>query len=144
MRPGNKTGQNARIKYMADYTILHLDDLEDMAAKFGRKGYEARFATKQLGLQKSGLGYQKLEPNYRMSFGHKHEVQEEIFYVLKGSGKMKLEDDICDVRAGDAVRIPAEVMRGFEAGPDGMELLIFGAPFTEKNDAELVQSWWAD
>jgi mannose-6-phosphate isomerase-like protein (cupin superfamily) len=127
---------------MPDYTIINLQKLENMAAKFGKKGYEARFATKPLELQDSGLGYQKLEPNHRLDFGHKHEVQEEIFVVLSGSGRVKLDDEIKDIKTMDAIRISKEVMRGFEAGPNGMELLIFGAPHTEKNDAILEHGWW--
>ncbi|MGC1176615.1 MAG: cupin domain-containing protein [Candidatus Saccharimonadales bacterium] len=129
---------------MSGYTILNLKDLEDMAAKFGRTGYEARFATKPLGLEKSGLGYQKLQPNHRMDFGHTHDVQEEVFIVVNGSGRVKLDDEVRDLKTWDAVRVPKEVMRGFEAGPDGMELLIFGAPHTEKNDAQLERDWWTD
>ena len=129
---------------MSDYTIINLLDLENMAAKFGRTGYEARFATKPLKLKESGLGHQKLEPNHRLDFGHKHEVQEEIFFVMSGSGKVKLDDEVKDIKAYDTIRIPKEVMRGFEAGPDGMELLIFGAPHTEKNDAILDHGWWTN
>lgn len=128
---------------MSDYRIINLQDLENMAAKFGREGYEARFATKPLGLKESGLGHQKLEPNHRLDFGHKHEVQEEVFIVLSGSGKVKLDDEIIDIKTMDAIRIPKEVMRGFEAGSDGLELLIFGAPRTDKNDAILDHGWWA-
>jgi uncharacterized cupin superfamily protein len=129
---------------MSDYTIINLKKLENMAAKFGRKGYQARFATKPLGLTESGLGHQILEPNHRLDFGHKHEAQEEIFFVINGSGRVKLDGDIHELKAYDAIRIPKEVMRGFEAGPDGMELLIFGAPHTEKNDAILEHGWWKD
>jgi mannose-6-phosphate isomerase-like protein (cupin superfamily) len=129
---------------MSDYTILNLDELEDMAAKSGRKGYQARFATKPLELRESGLGYQVLEPNHRLSFGHKHEIQEEIFVVLSGSGQVKLNDEIRELKTHDAVRIPKETMRGFEAGPNGLELLIFGAPHTDKNDAILEHDWWKD
>lgn len=129
---------------MADYTLINLDELENMAAKFGKKGYEARFATKPLQLEESGLGYQKLEPGHRLDFGHKHEAQEEVFVVLNGSGRAKLNDEIIDVKKMDAIRIPKDTMRGFEAGRDGIELLIFGAPHTDNNDAVLERGWWQD
>jgi mannose-6-phosphate isomerase-like protein (cupin superfamily) len=127
---------------MADYTLINLDELENMAAKFGKTGYEARFATKPLELQESGLGYQKLEPGHRLDFGHKHEVQEEVFIVLSGSGRAKLGEEIIEIKKMDAIRIPKDTMRGFQAGPDGMDLLIVGAPHTEKNDAILERGWW--
>lgn len=129
---------------MTDYTILNIKAVEDMAAKAGRKGYEARFVTRHLGLRESGLGHQKLQPNHRLNFGHKHQAQEEVFVVLSGSGRVKLDNEVKDIKTMDAIRIPKEVMRGFEAGPDGLELLIFGAPHTEKNDAILEHGWWND
>lgn len=129
---------------MAGYTRINIKDLENMAAKYGRKGYEARFAGKPLELKESGMGYQKLDPNHRMGFGHKHEVQEEVFVVISGNGKFKLDDEVIDVKAWDAIRIPKDTMRCYVAGAKGMELLIFGAPFTKKNDAQLEQGWWED
>jgi mannose-6-phosphate isomerase-like protein (cupin superfamily) len=133
---------------MAAHTIVNLKEVEDMAPKFGfAPDLEARFATSNLELEKSGISYQKLAPNFRMPFGHTHKEQEEVYVVLSGSGRVKLDDDVVDVRQWDVVRVPADTMRAFEAGQDGIEILAFGAPNTgpaPNRDAEMVPGWWSD
>jgi hypothetical protein len=127
---------------MADYTLLNLKDVEDSAVKFGLSpDLEARFA-RQLGLVNSGLSYQRLAPGYRGTFGHKHREQEEVYVILSGGGRIKLDDEIVDVRSLDALRVPKETIRNFEAGPEGLELIAFGAPNTGPQDAETIPGWW--
>jgi uncharacterized cupin superfamily protein len=133
---------------MAAHTIVNLKEIEDMAPRFGSApDLEARFPTGALGLEKSGLSYQKLAPGFRMPFGHKHKQQEEVYVILSGSGRVKLDDEIAEVRQWDVLRVPAETMRAFEAGPDGVELLAFGAPYAGPSpgeDAEVQPGWWSD
>jgi mannose-6-phosphate isomerase-like protein (cupin superfamily) len=128
------------------YTLVNLKaDVEDMAPKFGfAPDLESRFARKTLELENSGLSYFRVAPDYRIPFGHRHADQEEIYLVLSGSARMKLEDEIVELGQWDALRVPAEVTRGLEAGPDGAELIAFGAPSNENADVEMVQGWWAD
>ncbi len=115
---------------MAGYTKKNLrSDVEDMAPKFGlAPGLEAHFAASDLDLANSGVSYQRLEPNFRTPFGHKHMQQEELYVVLEGSGRIKLDDEIVEISELDAVRIPPEVMRSVEGGPEGIGFLAFGAP----------------
>jgi quercetin dioxygenase-like cupin family protein len=125
---------------MADYTLLNLrDDVEDMAPKFGMgEGIEAHFARKPLELEKSGISYFKLGPDYTLPFGHSHSEQEEIYLVLSGSARVKLDADEVELERLDAVRIPVSVTRGMAAGPEGAEVVIFGAPNTDNKDLEMV------
>ena len=129
---------------MADYTLLNLkSDVEDMAPRFEMgAGIEAHFARKALGLQKSGLSYFKLGPDYKLPFGHTHAEQEEIYLVLSGSAKLKLDDEEIELHALDAVRIPDSVTRGMAAGPQGAELIAFGAPNNENSDLEMVPGFY--
>jgi uncharacterized cupin superfamily protein len=131
---------------MADFTKLNLrDDVEDMARKFRMpEGLEARFAREPLGLEQSGIGLYNLAPGVRIPFGHRHGEQEEIYVVLSGSARFKLDDDVVELRERDALRVPGGVARGFEGGPEGAEMLAFGAPFTDNKDAELVEGFWGD
>jgi len=132
---------------MAAHTIVNLNDVEDMGPKFGyAPNLQARFAGSVLGLEKSGLSFQRLAPNFRMPFGHKHKQQEEVYVVVRGGGRLKLDDEIVDVKELDVVRVPGEVMRAFEAGPDGIEVLAFGAPNTgpPQEDAEMQPGWWTE
>jgi hypothetical protein len=129
---------------MTDYTLLNLrTDVEDMAPKFGMgDGIEAHFGRKPLGLAKSGISYYKLGPDYKLPFGHRHSEQEEIYLVVSGTARLKLDDEEVELNELDAVRIPDGVMRGMAAGPDGAELVAFGAPDTDNKDIEMVQGFF--
>jgi mannose-6-phosphate isomerase-like protein (cupin superfamily) len=130
---------------MAAYTVVNLMEVEDQAPKFGyAPNLESRFARKALELENSGLSHYRVAPGYRVPFGHRHAEQEEIYLVLSGSAVVKLDDEILELAQWDAVRIPAGVMRSFGAGPDGAEILAFGAPNTDNADIEMEQGWWTD
>lgn len=123
---------------MTDYSIVNLRELENFAVKYGHgEDMESRFATKPLGLQKSGLGFQKVLPGRSIPFKHKHAEQEEVFIIVDGDGKIILDEEVVELKTWDAVRVPPEVIRTVEAGPNGLEMIIVGAPNTGKNDFEL-------
>ena len=94
----------------------------------GAPDLEFRLATQALELEKSGLSYQLVPPGYRFPYGHTHKKQEEVYVVLRGSGRMKVDDEIVDLKEWDAVRVPPGMWRGYEAGPEGLEILVIGAP----------------
>jgi mannose-6-phosphate isomerase-like protein (cupin superfamily) len=129
---------------MADYTLLNLrTGVEDMAPKYGMgDGIEAHFARKPLNLEKSGLSYFKLGSDYKLGFGHTHSEQEEIYLVISGTARLKLDDEEVELDALDAVRIPPGVMRGMASGPDGAELIAFGAPDTDNKDLEMQPGFY--
>jgi mannose-6-phosphate isomerase-like protein (cupin superfamily) len=129
----------------AAYTVVNLKQVENMAPRFGlAPGLESRFARVPLELENSGLSYFRVAPDFRAPFGHTHTEQEEIYVVLSGSAKLKLDDSVIDLNEWDAVRIPPGMMRAFEGGPQGAEILAFGAPSNENRDVEMVQNWWTD
>jgi mannose-6-phosphate isomerase-like protein (cupin superfamily) len=128
---------------MSGYAIRNLKEIEDSAVKFGLSPQmESRFARKDLGAQTLGLSLQRLAPNVRQPFGHRHEHQEEVYVILSGGGRMSLDDEVVDIRRWDAVRVAPGTTRAFEAGPDGLELLAFGA-HTDSGDVESVEGFWA-
>lgn len=127
---------------MPDYTVVNLNQVEDVAPKHGITGLESRFARTALGLEKSGLSLFRLTPDFRIPFGHRHGEQEEVYVVLSGTARVKLEDEIVELAPMDAIRVPGHVARSIEAGPDGAEVLAFGAPNTNNRDAEMVQGFW--
>jgi mannose-6-phosphate isomerase-like protein (cupin superfamily) len=128
------------------YTKLNLrNDVEDQAPKFGlEENLEARMARVPLELRQSGLSYQRLGPNYRLPFGHTHKTQEEVYVVIGGSARAKVGEEVVELGVLDALRVDNDTPRSFEAGPEGAELLVVGAPSTGPGDAEVLQSWWAD
>jgi mannose-6-phosphate isomerase-like protein (cupin superfamily) len=125
---------------MSDYTVVNFEDVQDMAPQFGLEGVDARFAREPLELKNSGVSRMRLGPNIRTPFGHKHEEQEEVYLLLSGSARVKLDEDVVELKQWDAVRIAPDVMRCVESGPDGAELILFGAP--NPRDAEMVPGWW--
>jgi len=131
---------------VADHTVVNLkDDVEDMAIKHGLSpGLESRFARVPLALEQSGLSYFRVAPDFRTPFGHSHGEQEEVYLVTDGSVRVKIDDEVIELRSWDAVRIPPGAMRCFEGGRDGGELVAFGAPNTENKDTEMQPGWWSD
>lgn len=130
---------------MADHTVVNLKEVEDQAPKFGLSpGLESRFARVPLELENSGISYFRIAPNFRQPFGHRHERQEEVYALVSGSARAKVEGEIVDLRAWDALRVSPETARAFEAGTEGAEILAFGAPNTENLDAEPLPDWWTD
>jgi mannose-6-phosphate isomerase-like protein (cupin superfamily) len=128
---------------VADYTIKNLKEIEDSAA--GRDfDLEARFGRSHLDSQHLGVSYFRYAPGYRAPFGHRHREQEEVYIVVGGSGRAKLEDDIVDLREWDVVRVAPEVARAFESGPDGFELVAIGTDRPEGGDAEMLEGFWTD
>ena len=120
------------------YTIKNLREAEDMAAKHGfSENQEARFPHHDLEAESTGLSHQVLRPGKRHAFPHRHNQAEEIFVVLSGGGRAKLDDDVVEVGPLDAIRVSPPVTRAFEADSDGLELLVFGP--RHEGDAEIVE-----
>lgn len=127
----------------APYTLRKLTEVEDSAAKFGfGETHEVRFANDELGAERTGVSLHRIKPGQRQPFGHRHEQAEEVYVVLSGAGRVKLDDEIVELGGMDAVRVSPGVTRAFEAGAEGMEMLAFGA--RHDGDGEIVQGWWAD
>lgn len=127
---------------MANYTIKNLREVKDSAAEAGiSDSIEARFAHEDLDSETSGISYQVVKAGQRQPFAHKHGDMEEIYVVVSGSGRVKLDDEIEDVGALDAIRIAPTVTRAFEAGDEDLVLVVFSP--RAKGDAEMVQdfSW---
>lgn len=129
---------------MSSYTKKNLWDVENSAPKFDMPAeMEARFARSALGGETLGLSLMKLAPGFRIPFGHKHEGQEEVYVVVRGSGRVKVGDEIVDLDEWDAIRFDKDTMRNMEAGPDGVEYLAFGAG-DDPRDADMAPGWWSD
>jgi quinol monooxygenase YgiN/mannose-6-phosphate isomerase-like protein (cupin superfamily) len=125
------------------YTIQTLTDTEDSAAKFGFGELgEARFASDDLAAEQTGVSHHHLRPGKRQAFGHRHERAEEIYLVLSGTGRVKLGGEIEEIGPLDAIRVAPAVIRAFEAGPEGLELVAFGARL--RGESEILHGWWTD
>lgn len=127
----------------APFTHKKLTDVKDSAPEFGIDDVqEARFAKGDLEAEKTGLSHVRLKPGKRSPFGHKHDEAEEVYVVIAGSGRLKLDDEIVEIERLDAIRVSPEVVRAFEAGPEGIEVLAVGA--RHDGDGEVIPGWWSE
>jgi mannose-6-phosphate isomerase-like protein (cupin superfamily)/quinol monooxygenase YgiN len=125
------------------YTIRSLTEVKDSAPDFGLSEMgEARFASDELDALQTGVSHQRLRPNTRQAFGHHHRSVEEVYVVLAGSGRVKLDDEVVEIGTLDAIRIAPGVTRAFEGGPDGLDLLVFGP--RRPKDVVPIPGWWSD
>jgi mannose-6-phosphate isomerase-like protein (cupin superfamily) len=131
---------------MSDYTHINLkEDVDDQAPNFGLSpNLETRMARVPLGMENSGVSYIRIAPGFRIPFAHKHKQQEEVYILVSGNARIKIEDEVRDMKQWDAVRVHRDTVRCFEAGGDGAEFIAIGAPNTGPGDAEVIQDWWSD
>ena len=127
----------------APYTLKNLTEIEDSAPKFGYgEIQEVRFANRDLEAEGTGVSHHRVKPGKRQGFAHRHKEAEEVYVVIAGSGRIKLDDDIFEIDRLDAIRVAPEVTRMFAAGSDGLELLAFGPQ--HEGDGDLIYDWWTD
>ncbi len=128
---------------MTPFTIKKLTEVSDRAAEHGLGAIgAARFANEDLAVEQTGVSLHTINPDTRQAFAHRHENVEEIYVVLSGSGRVKLDDDIVEITERDALRVSAGVIRQFEGGSEGIELLAFGP--RDRSDGEILSDWWID
>jgi quinol monooxygenase YgiN/mannose-6-phosphate isomerase-like protein (cupin superfamily) len=123
------------------FTIVNLESVEDVAPRYGMSDMgEARFAREDLGAIDTGVSHQRLLPHRRQGFGHRHQRAEEVYLVLDGSGRVRIDDEIREVRKFDAIRVAPGSTRAFEAGSEGLELLAVGRHC--QGDGEMLPDFW--
>ncbi len=128
---------------MSDFTKKNLNEIEDAAVSHGFSETQmARFAGADLDCETIGLAFEGVKPNSRQAFGHRHERDEEVYVILNGGGRMRLGDEVIEIGPMDAIRVAPGVMRAFEAGDEGIELLAFGTH--HKGDGEIDPGFWTD
>jgi quercetin dioxygenase-like cupin family protein len=124
---------------MADFVIKNLMEIEDASS---RPEVEARFSRKFLDSEHLGVSHFRYAPGFQAVDGHSHEVQEEAYVVVGGSGRIRLDDETIELSRWDVVRVAPGVVRGFEAGPEGLELIAVGSDKPEGGDGTLVADRW--
>jgi mannose-6-phosphate isomerase-like protein (cupin superfamily) len=126
---------------MSRFAKVNLLEVEDSVA--GRvEGLEGRFGRKHLDSRDLGVSLFRYGPSVRSTMGHSHREQEEAYVVVAGSGRILLDDETQDVRTWDVVRVAPEVVRAFEAGPDGLEIIAIGGPKPEEGDGVRATANW--
>ncbi|MCB0869290.1 MAG: antibiotic biosynthesis monooxygenase [Solirubrobacterales bacterium] len=125
------------------YTLVQAEEVKDSAKEHGLEEIqEARFANEALGTSQAGFTWFRVHPNQRQPFGHHHDKAEEVYFVVSGSGRAKLDDDIVDLVEGSILRVGPEITRCFEAGPEGLVYVASGQKFDK--DGDITPGWWTD
>jgi mannose-6-phosphate isomerase-like protein (cupin superfamily) len=127
---------------MSDYTITNLREIDDSAAD--NPDLEARFGRKHLNSEHLGVSFFRYGPSFRSATGHSHREQEEVYVVVNGSGRIKLDDEIVELRQWDTVRVAPQTVRAFEGGPDGLEVIAIGSDRPEDGDGVRATDFWID
>jgi quercetin dioxygenase-like cupin family protein len=128
---------------MAGYAIVNFDEIDNVIGD-RLPGLDARFSRKFLDSTELGVSRFTYAPNLRNPGGHSHREQEEVYVVVSGSGRLRLDDEIRDVRQWDVIRVAPEVIRAFEAGPDGLDVIAVGGSKPEGGDGVPSDSPWPD
>jgi quercetin dioxygenase-like cupin family protein len=123
-----------------DWTKTSFDAVADKSPK--DLPIQWRFARDALGSPELGVSRFTYEAGARMPWGHRHQQQDEVYVVVAGSGRAKLDDEIIQLRTWDVLRVAPAVMRSFEAGPDGMDVICIGGRKPAGGDTEKDQSFW--
>jgi len=121
------------------FAVKNLLEIDDLAEGDDR---EIRFSRKYIDSKELGVTYQRFAPGFTSTDGHSHEVQEEAYVIVEGSGAIKLDDERIELKPWDVVRVSPEVVRGFDAGPDGMVLIAVGGAKPEGGDGVMVKGRW--
>jgi mannose-6-phosphate isomerase-like protein (cupin superfamily) len=125
---------------MSDYAVKNLLEIDDSSEAGG--GIEARFSRKYLDSQELGVSLFRYAPNKSATDGHHHKEQEEAYVVVGGSGRIRLDDEVVELRHFDVVRVTPHVVRAFEAGPDGLEIIAVGGRKPEDGDGVRDPGRW--
>jgi mannose-6-phosphate isomerase-like protein (cupin superfamily) len=128
---------------MTNYAIKNLMDVEPSNGG-PDEDFEARFGRKHLDSDQLGVSYFRYGPGRRSTMGHRHEVQEEAYVVVGGSGRVKLDDEVLELKQWDVVRVAPAVVRAFEGGAEGLQLVAIGGTKPEGGDGVRVEDFWTD
>ena len=128
---------------MSNYTKVNLLELEDSVGDRAPE-IEGRFGRTALGSRDLGVSHFRYAPGFRSEAAHRHREQEEAYVVVAGSGRVLLDGEVIELRQWDTVRVAPEVVRAFEAGPDGLDVIAIGGPKPEGGDGELASADWPD
>jgi mannose-6-phosphate isomerase-like protein (cupin superfamily) len=124
---------------MSSYSVKNLMEIDPSG---DGENVEIRFSRKYIDSQQLGISHERYAPGFTSTFGHHHDVQEEAYVVVEGSGAIKLDDERIELKQWDVVRVAPEVVRGFDAGPDGLVLIAVGGEKPEGGDGHPVEDRW--
>jgi mannose-6-phosphate isomerase-like protein (cupin superfamily) len=128
-----------------DYKIVRREEALDVLGDYPG---EMRMFTPDLEAEQVAFTYRLMPPKTggKGTYGHRHRTQEEIYFVISGTFEFKLEDDIAEIGAGTAVRVPPHVARSvWNEGPEDAELIICSVRLEDlEGEVEKVDDFWPE
>lgn len=110
------------------YSYVDVDSLEGEGP-----GGMVRKTRRATGTRAFGFNYFAIPPGVEgREHNHTDSKQEEVYFVVKGGGKMRIDGEELDLMPGRFVRVDPESTRVPIAGDEGLELVTFGAPVEGK------------
>ena len=128
---------------MSSFSTVNLLQVEDSVGERA-PGVEGRFGRKHLDSRDLGVSHFRYAANLRSPFAHSHREQEEAYVVVAGSGRVLLDGEVLELNQWDVVRVAPEVVRAFEAGPDGLDIIAVGGPKPGDGDGVMGTATWPD
>ncbi len=128
---------------MSSFSVVNLLDIEN-AVGDRAPGIEGHFGRKHLDSRDLGVSLFRYAPNLRSPMAHSHREQEEAYVVVAGSGRVLLDDEVRELRQWDVLRVAPEVVRAFESGPEGLDLVAVGGPRPGDGDGVMGEASWPD
>jgi quercetin dioxygenase-like cupin family protein len=128
---------------MSRFAAVNLLEIEDAVGERA-PGIEGRFARKHLDSRDLGVSLFRYAAHLRSPVAHSHREQEEVYVVVAGSGRVLLDDELRDLRQWDVLRVAPEVVRAFEGGPEGLDIVAVGGPRPEDGDGVMGEAAWPD
>jgi mannose-6-phosphate isomerase-like protein (cupin superfamily) len=128
---------------MSHFSTVNLLEVEDSVGERA-PGIEGRFGRKHLDSRDLGISHFRYAANLRSPMAHSHREQEEAYVVVAGSGRILLDDEVLDLSLWDVVRVAPSVVRAFEAGPDGLDIIAVGGPKPQDGDGVMGVAAWPD
>jgi quercetin dioxygenase-like cupin family protein len=128
---------------LSSFAVVNLLNVDDSVGERA-PGIEGRFARKHLDSRDLGVSLFRYAANLRSPVAHSHREQEEAYVIVAGSGRILLDGEVQELRQWDVVRVAPEVVRAFEAGPEGLDVIAVGGPKPADGDGVMGEASWPD
>jgi mannose-6-phosphate isomerase-like protein (cupin superfamily) len=121
---------------------MEVKNLEDAPAFVTKDGSEIRelLAYRNSAIRNQSLAEARV-PVGGSTMEHYHGKAEEIYFITAGAGRMRIEGETRDVKAGDAIAIPpGRKHKLWNTGREALRLLCCCAPAYEHSDTIITET----
>jgi uncharacterized cupin superfamily protein len=128
--------------------VLPIADAPNWAeARFGlpESEFELRILRGVLGCEHVGVSYLRFGPGWRLTVGHRHPGGgEEVYVLVEGSARIKIEEQILHMHAPSAVRVRGDQFRAIRADSDMTAVLVAAGTIDDPSATEFAPNFWRE